>query len=171
MGLSVALIEPEIAPNTGNIARLCAATDTSLHLIEPLGFRLDDARLKRAGLDYWEFVDLWVHPHWRVFREALARDRCLYFSSRGTRSYLDAPYAPNSVLVFGNETQGMPRRILEKYPDRIFRVPMGRTVRSLNLATTTGIVLYEAVRQLGIELEDQAAARSPGGRPSAPTLA
>lgn len=160
MGLGIALIEPQIAPNAGNIARLCAATDTTLHLIEPLGFQLDDAHLKRAGLDYWEYVDLWVHPFWRVFRDAVSRDRCLYFSSNGSRSYLEAPYVANSVLVFGNETLGMPERILEKYPDRIFRVPMREVVRSLNLATTAGIVLYEAVRQVGIVLEHEAPASS-----------
>ena len=155
MGLAIALIEPQIAPNTGNIARLCAASDTALHLIQPLGFRLDDAKLKRAGLDYWEQLDCWVHPNWRVFREAVSRGRCLYFSANATTSFLDAPYTTNSVLVFGNETQGMPSRILEKYPDRIFRVPMRPGIRSLNLATAAAIVLYEAVRQIGIELDGQ----------------
>jgi tRNA (cytidine/uridine-2'-O-)-methyltransferase len=158
MGLGIALIEPRIAPNTGNIARLCAATDAALHLIEPLGFSLEDAELRRAGLDYWDAVDVWVHPGWHVFRDAVARDRCLYFSAHGSRSYRDAPYAANSVLVFGNETQGMPERIREKYPDRMFRIPMRPAVRSLNLATAAGIVLYEAVRQVGVVLEMGAAA-------------
>lgn len=158
MGLSIALIEPQIAPNTGNIARLCAATDTALHLIQPLGFSLDDARLRRAGLDYWQDVDLWIHPHWRAFRDAVSRERCLYLTAHGTRFYLDAPYAENSVLVFGNETGGMPLRIREKYPDRLFRIPMRHNARNLNLATAAGIVLYEAIRQLGIALEDRAPA-------------
>lgn len=149
MGLSVALIEPQIPPNTGNIARLCAATDTTLHLVGTPGFSLDDERLKRAGLDYWEEVDLWVHPLWRAFREAVSRDRCLYFSTHGTQSYLDAPYEAKSVLVFGSETLGMPKRICEKHPDRLYRIPMRRSVRSLNLATAVAIVLYEAGRQLG----------------------
>ena len=149
MGLAITLIEPQIPPNTGNIARLCAATDTTLHLIEPLGFSLTDPRLERAGVDYWESVDLWLHPHWRAFRAAVARDRCLYFSAHGTQSYLDAPFTPNSVLLFGNETLGMPERIREKYPERLFRIPMGPAVRSLNLATAAGIVLYEAIRRLG----------------------
>lgn len=153
MGLTVALIEPQIPPNTGNIARLCAATDVSLHLIEPLGFSLDDEQLTRAGLDYWSEVDLWVHSNWREFREAIARERCLYFSAHGQRSYWQAPYAPNSVLVFGNETAGLPERIREKYPERIYRIPMRPVVRSLNLATAVGIVVYEALRQLGVELE------------------
>jgi tRNA (cytidine/uridine-2'-O-)-methyltransferase len=153
MALSIALIEPEIPPNTGSIARLCAATGSSLHLMRPLGFSLDDPRLKRAGLDYWDAVDLWIHPHWRAFREAVSRERCLYFSTHGTNSYLDAPYAANSVLVFGNETRGMPERILEKHPDRTFRIPMGEAVRSLNLAAAAGIVLYEAIRQLELPVE------------------
>jgi tRNA (cytidine/uridine-2'-O-)-methyltransferase len=149
MGLSVVLIEPQIPPNTGNIARLCAATDTTLHLIAPLGFSLQDDQLKRAGLDYWRHVDLWVHPGWRDFRSAVARERCLYFSAHGAHSYLEAPYTHNSVLVFGNETVGLPERIREKHPERVFRIPMVSTIRSLNLATAVGIVLYEALRQLG----------------------
>lgn len=154
MTLSIALIEPRIPPNTGTIARLCAATDTVLHLIEPLGFSLDDEQVRRAGLDYWPHVELWRHPDWFAFRDAVARERCLYFSAHGTRSYLDAPYRSNSVLVFGNETEGMPERIREKHPDRLFRIPMRPTLRSLNLATATGIVLYEAIRQLGLEIEE-----------------
>lgn len=154
MTLSVALIEPQIPPNTGNIARLCAATGTSLHLIGPLGFSLEDEQMRRAGLDYWEDVDLWVHPGWRAFREAVRRDRCFYFSSHGTRSYLDAPYTPNAVLLFGNETAGMPERIREKHPDRVFRIPMLPAVRSLNLATAVSVVVYEAARQLGLALDD-----------------
>jgi tRNA (cytidine/uridine-2'-O-)-methyltransferase len=153
MGLSIALIEPQIPPNCGSIARLCAATDATLHLIRPLGFSLDDPRFKRAGLDYWDAVDMWVHPHWRAFRDAVSRERCLYFSTHGTQSYLDAPYASNSVLVFGNETQGMPERILDKHAEQTFRIPMSEAVRSLNLATAAGIVLYEAVRQLAMELQ------------------
>jgi len=153
MALGVSLVEPQIPPNTGSIARLCAATGASLHLIQPLGFSLDDPRYKRGGLDYWESVDLWLHPSWRAFRHAVAPQRCLYFSTHGTNSYLNAPYAPNSVLVFGNETHGMPERILEKHPERTFRIPMDEAVRSLNLAAATGIVLYEAIRQLGIALQ------------------
>lgn len=149
MALGIALIEPKIPPNTGTIARLCAATDTALHLIGPLGFSLDDAELKRAGLDYWSAVDLWVHPAWRAFRAAVSRERCVYFSAHGTQTYLAAPYASSSVLVFGSETEGMPERIREKYPDRIFRIPTTGAVRSLNLATAAAIVLYEAIRQIG----------------------
>ena len=147
MPLQVALIQPQIPPNTGNIARLCAATDTPLHLIEPLGFSLDESELRRAGLDYWDSVDLWVHPDWFAFRDAMGRERCLYFSSNAARCYWDASYRSNSCLVFGNETEGMPARILEKHPDRCFRIPMDGPVRSLNLATAVGIVLYEGIRR------------------------
>lgn len=144
MALHVALIQPQIPPNTGNIARLCAATDTPLHLIEPLGFSIADREVKRAGLDYWDKVDLWVHPDWFAFRDAISRDRCLYFSANATRDYRDAPFRTNSVLVFGSETDGMPARILEKHPDQCFRIPMEGEVRSLNLANAVSIVLYEA---------------------------
>jgi tRNA (cytidine/uridine-2'-O-)-methyltransferase len=153
MGLAIALIEPQIPPNTGTIARLCAATDTTLHIIEPIGFALTDARLKRAGLDYWDAVDMWVHPAWRAFRDAVSRDRCLYFSTHGSQPYVRAPFTQNSVLVFGSETHGMPERIRTKHPERTFRIPMGPAVRSLNLATAVAIVLYEAIRQLGLDFD------------------
>lgn len=156
MALHVALIEPRIPPNTGNIARLCAATDTPLHLIEPLGFSLDEREVRRAGLDYWDRVDLWVHPGWRMFREAIARDRCLYFSANATRDYRDAPFRANSCLVFGNETDGLPARILEKHPDRCFRIPMPGDVRSLNLANAVSVVLYEGLRRLGVPQPERA---------------
>lgn len=150
MALHIALIEPKIPPNTGNIARLCVATDTPLHLIEPLGFSLEDREVKRAGLEYWDRVDLWVHPNWFRFRDAISRDRCLYFSANAERDYRDAPFATNSVLVFGNETDGLPAKILEKHPERCFRIPMPGEVRSLNLANAVSVVLYEGLRQLGV---------------------
>jgi tRNA (cytidine/uridine-2'-O-)-methyltransferase len=151
MAIQVALIQPQIPPNTGNIARLCAATDTPLHLIEPLGFSIDDAQVRRAGLDYWDRVDLWVHPDWFAFRDAMNRSRCLYFSAKARQSYLHAPYRANSCLVFGSETEGMPLRILEKHPEQCFTIPMSGPVRSLNLANAVSIVLYEALRQTGQE--------------------
>lgn len=150
MALHVALIQPQIPPNTGNIARLCAATDTPLHLIEPLGFSIADREVRRAGLDYWDKVDLWVHPDWFAFRDAISRDRCLYFSANATRDYREAPFRENSVLVFGSETEGMPPRILEKHPDRCFRIPMEGDIRSLNLANAVSIVLYEARDRLSV---------------------
>jgi tRNA (cytidine/uridine-2'-O-)-methyltransferase len=148
MPLHVALVEPQIPPNTGNVARLCAATGTTLHLVEPLGFSIADPAVRRAGLDYWHSVDLWVHAGWPAFQEAITPDRCLYFSAHGTRSFWDAPYHDRAVLVFGNETAGLPERIRGQHPDRTFRVPMTDAVRSLNLATAVGIVLYEALRRV-----------------------
>ena len=160
MALHVALIQPQIPPNTGNIARLCAATDTPLHLIEPLGFSLDARAVKRAGLDYWDKVDLWVHPDWYAFRDAISRDRCLYFSANARRDYREAPFRANSVLIFGSETEGMPARILEKHPERCFRIPMPGEVRSLNLANAVSVVLYEGLRRLGLDVPAGLAADS-----------
>jgi len=151
MPLNVALIEPRIPPNTGNIARLCAAADTPLHLIGPLGFSLDEKEVRRAGLDYWDKTDLWVHENWFAFRDAISRDRCLYFSANATQDYRRAPFRANSVLVFGNETDGLPARILEKHPDQCYRIPMPGDVRSLNLANAVSVVLYEGLRTLDIE--------------------
>jgi tRNA (cytidine/uridine-2'-O-)-methyltransferase len=165
MTLHIALIEPKIPPNTGNIARLCVATDTPLHLIEPLGFSLDNREVKRAGLDYWERVDLWTHPNWFRFRDAISRDRCLYFSANAEQDYTEAPFRPNSVLVFGNETDGMPAKILEKHPELCYRIPMQGEMRSLNLANAVGIVLYEGLRQLGLKAPPRLTFADP---PSAP---
>ena len=152
MALHVALIQPQIPPNTGNIARLCAATDSPLHLIQPLGFSLDAREVRRAGLDYWDKTDLWLHSDWYAFRDAISRDRCLYFSANAERDYRHAPYRDRRVLVFGSETEGMPARILEKHPERCFRIPMSGEVRSLNLANAVSVVLYEGLRQLGVEV-------------------
>ena len=150
MALHIALIQPQIPPNTGNIARLCAATDSPLHLIEPLGFSLDAREVRRAGLDYWDKTDLWLHSDWYAFRDAISRDRCLYFSANAERDYRRAPYQDRRVLVFGSETEGMPVRILEKHPERCFRIPMSGEVRSLNLANAVSVVLYEGLRQMGL---------------------
>jgi tRNA (cytidine/uridine-2'-O-)-methyltransferase len=168
MPLNVALIEPRIPPNTGNIARLCAAADTPLHLIGPLGFSLDEKDVKRAGLDYWDKTDLWVHENWFAFRDAISRDRCLYFSANATQDYRQAPFKPNSVLIFGNETDGLPARILEKHPERCYRIPMPGDVRSLNLANAVSVVLYEGLRKLDIALPEgaEAAAAGDAGEPA-----
>ncbi len=152
MALHVALIQPQVPPNTGNIARLCAATDSPLHLIAPLGFSLDAREVRRAGLDYWDKTDLWLHSDWYAFRDAISRDRCLYFSANAEHDYRRAPYQDRRVLVFGSETEGMPVRILEKHPERCFRIPMPGEVRSLNLANAVSVVLYEGLRQLGLEV-------------------
>ena len=129
---------------------------------------MDDAALKRAGLDYWDAVDLWVHPGWRAFRDAMSRERCLYFSAKAERPLTEAKFQANSVLIFGNETDGMPDRILEKYPERCYTIPMqSGKVRSLNLATAAGIVLYEALRQLGNAAAAEKAAEFADGEPAA----
>jgi len=148
--MHVVLFEPEIPPNTGSVARLCAATLTPLHLIEPLGFKIDDKHLKRAGLDYWEFVDLHVHKSWDAFLLKVAPKNLLFFSKRAAKSYTSTRYDENDFLVFGPETRGLPPRLLEANQNRFFRIPMmGIGVRSLNLSNAVSIVLYEALRQLG----------------------
>ena len=126
---------------------MCAATNTSLHLIEPLGFGLDDPEIRRSSVHYIDEVDLWVHASWRHFREAIARERCYYFSAHGTHELWDANLPDGAALVFGNESVGMPQRILDKHPERVYRIPMTGPVRSLNLATAVGIVLYDALRK------------------------
>ncbi|OGV68913.1 MAG: tRNA (uridine(34)/cytosine(34)/5-carboxymethylaminomethyluridine(34)-2'-O)-methyltransferase TrmL [Lentisphaerae bacterium RIFOXYA12_FULL_48_11] len=145
----VVLVEPEIPPNTGNIARLCAATGSTLHLVGPLGFRLTDRELKRAGLDYWESVDLVRHDNFESFLSALKPERCFLFSARGKRSYLDVSFKPGDALVFGGESRGLPGDIMRDHSDKVLAIPMKNdAVRSLNLATAVGIVLYEALRQI-----------------------
>mgnify|MGYP001589722401 CR=1 FL=1 len=146
--LHVALVEPEIPPNTGNIARLCAATGTVLHLVGQLGFRLSDKSLKRAGLDYWDSVHMVRHNTFDAFRETVAPAQMFFFSARGRHLYTRAAYRPGDVLIFGNERTGLPADILAAHEDRVYTIPMKKeAVRSLNLATSVGIVLYEALRQ------------------------
>jgi tRNA (cytidine/uridine-2'-O-)-methyltransferase len=148
--MHVVLFQPEIPPNTGSIARLCAATLTPLHLIEPLGFKITDKHLKRAGLDYWEFVDLTVHKSWDDFIRRRANKRLLFFSKRATRSYTQALYQEADFLVFGPETRGLPAELLAAHPQQCYRIPMmAAGVRSLNLSNAVSIVLYEGLRQLG----------------------
>jgi tRNA (cytidine/uridine-2'-O-)-methyltransferase len=147
--MHVVLFQPEIPPNTGSIARLCAATLTTLHLIQPLGFKIDDKHLKRAGLDYWEFVDLRVHKSWDAFLAENMDKNLLYFSKKATRSYTEARYQDNDHLVFGSETRGLPQALLDANRERCYRIPMmGTGVRSLNLSNAVSIVLYEGLRQL-----------------------
>jgi tRNA (cytidine/uridine-2'-O-)-methyltransferase len=146
----VVLFEPEIPPNTGSIARLCAATLTPLHLIEPLGFRIDDKHLKRAGLDYWEFVDLHVHGSWKEFVASAQPQNLLFFSKRAAKSYTSIHYDKDDFLVFGPETRGLPQALLDAHPGAALRIPMlGIGVRSLNLSNAVSVVLYEGLRQLG----------------------
>jgi tRNA (cytidine/uridine-2'-O-)-methyltransferase len=148
--LHVALVEPEIPPNTGNIARLCAATFTGLHIVGVTGFRMDNRALKRAGLDYWTEVDLHRHLDLEQLYESLPGSRFLYLTTKSTRSYADWQFNDGDCLVFGRETRGLPEDVLNANADRCLTIPMpNRNVRSLNLANTVGIVLYEALRQTG----------------------
>lgn len=146
----VVLVAPEIPPNTGTTARLCAATNTRLHLVGPLGFSLEDRYLRRAGLDYWPHVDVEVHDDWPSFRRRYGDASLRLFSAKATTSYTDVAYAHGDFLVFGGETRGLPRDVLAEYTERCYVIPMrGANVRSLNLANAAAIVLYEALRQTG----------------------
>jgi tRNA (cytidine/uridine-2'-O-)-methyltransferase len=148
--MHIVLYQPEIPPNTGSVARLCAATLTPLRLIEPLGFKIDDKHLKRAGLDYWDLVDLRVHKSWEDFLQRSAGERLIYFSKKASQSYTRACYRDNDHLVFGPETRGLPQEFFDTQAERFYRIPMmGNGVRSLNLSNAVSIVLYEALRQLG----------------------
>jgi tRNA (cytidine/uridine-2'-O-)-methyltransferase len=146
---SVVLVEPEIPPNTGSVARTCAATRTPLHLIEPLGFRIDDRSLKRAGIDYWHLVDVHVHANFAAYAAAQPGARRHFFSSEATRSYLDADIVPGDALIFGKESVGLPRELLAANADRVWGIPTSGGVRSLNLSNAVAIVLYEALRRNG----------------------
>ena len=143
---NVILVEPEIPPNTGNIGRLCLATGSTLHLVKPLGFSIDDRELKRAGLDYWKEVDVRL---WNSFAELQAGEseqRFFFLTTKSDRAYYDVNFRAGDFLVFGRETKGLPESLLAAHRDELLTIPM-RGTRSLNLATAVGIVLFEAVRQ------------------------
>ena len=149
--MNIVLVEPEIPPNTGNVARLCAATRSTLHLVEPFGFRLDDRELKRAGMDYWQHVQWLRWPNWGTFEQALppaARLWCI--EQGGPTLYSEAQFAADDYLVFGRETAGLPKAILETRQARWLRIPMANpAARSLNLSNCVALVLFEALRQQG----------------------
>jgi tRNA (cytidine/uridine-2'-O-)-methyltransferase len=149
----VVLVEPEIPPNTGNIARLCAATNAHLHLVEPLGFRIDEHAVRRAGLDYWPLVQLETHPDYERARarinERQPSARHYLFTGKAERSYLEVSYRPGDVLVFGKESEGLSEELLARYPSEHVGIPTLGPVRSLNLANAVAIALYEALRQVG----------------------
>jgi len=145
----IALIEPEIPQNTGNIARLSAATQSPLHLIGRLGFRIDEKSVRRAGLDYWHLVELEQHLDLAHFCHAYPDARLCFFSAVATRSYLEADFRPGDALVFGRESTGLDQDLLDRYPERVFGIPTLGPVRSLNLSNAVSIVLYEALRQAG----------------------
>ena len=151
MGLHVVLVHPEIHWNTGNAGRTCLATGATLHLVEPLGFSLDEREVKRAGLDYWPHVDLRTWPSWEAFEAELpALGTPWFFSTKGARTYWDAPLGASvdTVLVFGRETGGLPVDLLHRYADQVVRMPMMfPLVRSLNLSTSVGVAVYEVIRQ------------------------
>lgn len=145
----IVLVEPEIPPNTGNIARLCAATRTRLHLVGPLGFSIDEHAVRRAGLDYWHLVDLRTHENLEA-AEADLGPACQKWllSGRAEQSYLDVHLKPGDAFVFGRESCGLPLPLLEQHPERVIGIPMLGDVRSLNLANAVAIVLYEALRRV-----------------------
>jgi tRNA (cytidine/uridine-2'-O-)-methyltransferase len=146
----VVLVAPEIPPNTGSIGRLCVATETPLHLIEPLGFRIDDKHLRRAGLDYWPHVELHRWPSWEAFIAGRPKGRVLCFAAKAPRSYTSVRYRSDDMLVFGGESSGLPRAIRTAYADALYAIPLASPhVRSLNLATAVAVVLFEGLRQLG----------------------
>ena len=153
--MHIVLVEPEIPPNTGNVARLCAATRTTLHLIEPLGFRLDDAQLKRAGMDYWQHVEWHRWKNWNEFSAGVQSGaRCWFIESGGPRHHAEVQFGPDDYLVFGRETAGLPKALLEQHRERWLRIPMfNAQARSLNLSNCVAIVLYEALRQNGFASE------------------
>lgn len=147
--LKLALIQPQIAPNTGNIARLCVATGTPLHLVRPLGFVLSDRQVRRSAMDYWDRLQLTVHDDEDAFRAAaeVAGGRLWLFTSKATRSHWDADFSDGDWLVFGSETHGLSRAWLDRYPEQTVRIPQVPEERCLNLATAAGIGLYEAMRR------------------------
>ena len=148
--MHVVLVEPEIPPNTGNVARLCAATRTKLHLVEPFGFKLDDKKLKRAGMDYWAHVEWNRWRNWSEFEAALPQwSRLWLVESKGPRLYTEARYAAHDYLIFGRETAGLPLSLLERHQAGWIRIPMfNSSARSLNLSNCIAVVLYEALRQI-----------------------
>ena len=149
MALNIVLVYPEIPQNTGNIARTCAATGAVLHLIQPLGFSLEDKYLKRAGLDYWNLMTYHVYPDLETFLKQHEGARMFFASTKAPRSYHEAEYRDGDFLFFGQETRGLPENLLEKVYDRCIRIPMRPEARSLNLSNSVAITLFEALRQIG----------------------
>ena len=151
MTLHIVFVEPEIPPNTGNIARTCAATGTKLHLVEPLGFSIEDKALKRAGLDYWEYVDLEIHKNLKDFLEKYEGMPMYLSTTKAEKIYTDMKYEPDAMFLFGKETKGLPREFINSNMEKAIRIPMSKEtrLRSFNLANSANIVLFEALRQLG----------------------
>jgi tRNA (cytidine/uridine-2'-O-)-methyltransferase len=147
--VNIVLVEPEIPANTGNIARTCAVTGTALHLIRPLGFSTDDKYLKRAGLDYWHLVEIIYHDSFTEFAARYKEGRYYFATTKALNTYTEIEYDKGGFLIFGKETKGLPPEIIGNYPGQQIRVPMINMARSLNLANSAAVVLYEALRQQG----------------------
>lgn len=147
--MHVVLVNPEISQNTGNIARTCAATGLTLHLVKPLGFQLDDKYMKRAGLDYWFLADVRVHESWEEFLRENPGANCYFATTRAPRDYCQVQYGPEDFLVFGRESRGLDEELLAAHYEKCVRIPMRREARSLNLSNSVAIVAYEALRQQG----------------------
>lgn len=150
MAINIVLFEPEIPPNTGNIARTCALTGSKLHLIEPLGFSIEDKQLKRAGLDYWHLLGVEIHKNINDFFEKYPDGKYFFSTTKTEQHYTDVKYTDDCFIIFGKETAGLPNEIHEHYPERRIKIPMldHKDVRSLNLSNAVAIVAYEALRQL-----------------------
>ncbi len=149
--VNVVLLEPEIPENTGNISRTCAATNSALHLIRPLGFDTSSKRLKRAGLDYWQYLDLTYYDNWAHFTQSVGDVPIYFFSTKAKYCYTDVDFPAGSFLVFGKETAGIPEEILKANEERCVRIPMYSDLRSLNLSNSVAIAVYEALRQQGFD--------------------
>ena len=147
MSMNIVLVEPEIPQNTGNIVRTCAATGARLHIVKPMGFEIDDKKLKRAGLDYWHFLNIQYYENLDNFFEQNQDGRFFYLSSKGTASYTDVEFKDGDFLLFGKETKGLPEKLLIEHPERSIRIPMISDARCLNLSNSVAIVVYEALRQ------------------------
>ncbi|MBO8168981.1 MAG: tRNA (uridine(34)/cytosine(34)/5-carboxymethylaminomethyluridine(34)-2'-O)-methyltransferase TrmL [Thermoanaerobacteraceae bacterium] len=147
--MNIVLVEPEIPQNTGNIARTCAVTGSTLHLVKPLGFSVDDKHLKRAGLDYWHLLDIYYYDSFQELQGKYPDGKFYYATTKAGNYYTDMRYGLGDFLVFGKETKGLPREIIDAYPDQCIRIPMANNARSMNLANSVAVILYEALRQNG----------------------
>ena len=151
MDINIVLVEPEIPQNTGNIARTCAAVGASLHLVKPLGFEIDDRKLKRAGLDYWDKLNITYYDSLDVFLEKNREEKMFFFTTKAKRSYTDVTYPGRVFIVFGKETKGLPEELLYANPEKCVRIPMRDTLRSLNLSNSVAVAVYEVHRQRDFE--------------------
>lgn len=147
--IHIVLVEPEIPQNTGNVARTCAAVGATLHLVKPLGFTVDNAKLKRAGLDYWDKLDIRYHDSLAAFMEKHGNEPLFFFTTKAPRNHTQPVYPDECFLVFGKETAGLPEALLQSHPDDCVRIPMRETLRSLNLSNCAAIAVYEVLRQHG----------------------